>query len=138
MRVASVFGFIRLFNAFRRRSFRDRKLDWLLCDHPFLRGSNSPHRGILDARSRGHRSPHVSTPARSYVPEGSNELRKFQGSRDSTRCYTFFFLLTPPHPGATAPKEGHFRLFPGATAAPPPLSSFMAGFSIHSVGDLTG
>ena len=117
MRVASVFGFIRLFNAFRRRSFRDRKLDWLLCDHPFLRGSNSPHRGVLDARSRGHRSPHVSTPARSYVPEGSNELRKFQGSRDSTRCYTFFFAYSSP-PRRHRAERRPFPTFPGGHCCP--------------------
>ena len=123
-RYSSVFGFIRLFDSFRRCSFRDRKLDWLLCDHPFLRGSKFPHRGILilDARSRqssiAPTSPH---PPNLMCLKVQRKLRKFQSERYSTRRRRFFIIfasLLLPTFGAVAPRESHSRLFPGVTSGP--------------------
>ena len=117
-RYSSVFGFIRLFDSFRRYSFRDRKLDWLLCDHPFLRGSKFPHRGILilDARSRqssiAPTSPH---PPNLMCLKVQRKLRKFQSERYSTRRRRFFYFCfaPPPHFRRHRAEREPFPTFPG-------------------------
>lgn len=123
---------------FGLRSFRDRKLFWLLCDRPpvLLRGQFC-RREILDARSRGHESP--TSPHYSPNPmclKVQRDCGKYSSERQPV-VTRFASLAPPPPPRRGGAERCHSRLFPGVTVLLLPLHlypSSMSGFLSIQLG----